>query len=91
MLLYALDQQKHLSCAQALAVAEKIRLRLAECYRLGLTPEAALIEHWCTASIGVCLFLDREQSLDTVMDKADHAMYQAKEQGRNCIRMAKDE
>ena len=91
VLLYALDQQKQLSCAQALAVAEKIRLRLAECYRLGLTPEAALIEHWCTASIGVCLFLGREQSLDTVMDKADHAMYQAKEQGRNCIRMAKDE
>lgn len=91
VLLYALDQQKQLSCAQALAVAEKIRLRLAECYRLGLTPEAALIEHWCTASIGVCLFLGREQSLDTVMVKADHAMYQAKEQGRNCIRMAKDE
>lgn len=88
VLLYELDTQQDVAKAKALGVAEKIRLLLADGYKLQSTAGAPLIEHFCTASIGVVLFRGHEQSLKKVMEKADQAMYQAKEQGRNCIRLA---
>ncbi len=42
---------------------------------------------YCSASIGITLFLAREESLDTVMKHADVAMYRAKQSGRNCVRL----
>lgn len=78
---------------QAAVIAEKIRARLAEPYALQATPAGqapATIGHQCTASIGVALFHGREESLKGVVDGADAAMYQAKEEGRNRIRFASD-
>ena len=44
------------------------------------------VEHHCTASIGVALFINHETSQDEIFKWADKAMYQAKEAGRNSIR-----
>ncbi|MBS7349893.1 MAG: diguanylate cyclase, partial [Comamonas sp.] len=42
----------------------------------------------CTASIGVALFCGRDETLDSLMQRADQAMYQAKENGRNRVQLA---
>ena len=47
--------------------------------------KAAVIEHRCTASIGVVLFFDHEFALEDIIRWSDEAMYQAKEAGRNRI------
>lgn len=76
------------SLAHARIIAEKIRLKLAEVYRLTLRDDdgtETLIEHQCTASIGVVLFFGLEASRDTLLDGADALMYQAKTAGRNSI------
>jgi len=44
------------------------------------------IEHHCTSSIGVVLFLGRDGNMEGVIKRADMAMYQAKEAGGNTIR-----
>jgi diguanylate cyclase (GGDEF)-like protein/PAS domain S-box-containing protein len=89
VLLGALDADKAESMSQARRVAEKIRLILAEPYLLTIRQEAKAdqtVEHQCTASIGVTLFLDHEASEDEILNCADAAMYRAKEAGRNLIR-----
>ena len=76
------------SMAQAAVVAEKIRLALAAPYVLGLQQggaDALAVEHRCTASIGVTLFVHGEASQDDILVRADAAMYQAKAQGRNRV------
>lgn len=88
VLLCELDTQQHEATAQAAAIAEKIRNRLAELYVLQSAPSASPIGHRCTASIGVAVFHGREESQNAVIDRADAAMYQAKEDGRNRIRFA---
>lgn len=45
-----------------------------------------VIEHRCTASIGVALFIKHEASRDEILKWADMAMYEAKEAGTNLIR-----
>lgn len=45
----------------------------------------AMVEHHCTASIGVALFADNRTSQEEVLKCADSAMYRAKESGRNRI------
>jgi diguanylate cyclase (GGDEF)-like protein len=77
------------STAQADLVAEKIRLTLSEPYLLTITTEGnatRAVEHHCTVSIGVALFLDHEGHRDDILKWADAAMYQAKDAGRNQIR-----
>lgn len=88
VLLCELGTQPDEATAQATAVAEKIRNRLAEPYVLQATPSAPAIGHQCTASIGVAVFHGRDESQGSVIDRADAAMYQAKEDGRNRIRFA---
>ena len=44
------------------------------------------VEHHCTVSIGVALFLDHEGHRDDILKWADAAMYQAKDDGRRQIR-----
>lgn len=75
--------------AQALAVAEKIRLSLAQPYRISLRRdegEPLSVVHHCSASIGVTLFVNHEIDAGEIFKRADAAMYEAKEAGRNTIR-----
>ena len=95
VMLSELDADKNESTAQVGIVAEKIRVALAEPYLLTCKQEGnaeAIIEHRCTASIGVALFISHEAEPEEVLKRADIAMYRAKEGGRNSIRFyaAKD-
>ncbi|MFU8787628.1 MAG: EAL domain-containing protein [Methylobacter sp.] len=89
VMLEALDQQQPEATAQAHAIAEKIRSTLAEFYllknNLETTPDA-VVEHYSTGSIGFVLFLGHETSSEELLKRADLAMYQAKQAGRNTIR-----
>lgn len=82
----ALDRSE--SIAEARGIAEKIRDRLSDPYLLTVrhpeTPEET-IEHRCTASIGVALFIDHEATQDSILKCADAAMYHAKDNGRNSV------
>jgi diguanylate cyclase (GGDEF)-like protein/PAS domain S-box-containing protein len=89
VLLKALDVDKGQSIDQASAVAEKVRAALAVPYHLNVTlsnQQVTTVEHHCSASIGVVVFLNDEVSPIDLMKCADAAMYQAKDAGRNSIR-----
>jgi diguanylate cyclase (GGDEF)-like protein len=77
------------SVRQAAIVAEKIRVALAENYYLSRLQDdqsqKPLLCH-CTSSIGVALFTDNDVDQDELMKRADLAMYQAKQDGRNLVR-----
>ncbi|WP_119964031.1 diguanylate cyclase domain-containing protein [Simplicispira lacusdiani] len=88
VLLCELGTQPGEASEQAAAIAEKIRIRLADPYVLQAAPSAPAIQHECTASIGVAVFHGRDESQNAVIDRADAAMYLAKEEGRNRIGFA---
>ena len=68
------------AAAQARLVGEKVRGALARPYNLN-----GRVFH-CAASVGVTLFQDHEESVETLLKQADLALYQAKGAGRNCLR-----
>jgi diguanylate cyclase (GGDEF)-like protein/PAS domain S-box-containing protein len=68
------------AAAQAKVIGETILVALVEPYLL------AGHEHHSTASMGVTLFSDHENSVDELLKQADLAMYQAKAAGRNGLR-----
>lgn len=68
------------AASQAEAVGEKILSTLNQPYQL------ADYEHHSTPSIGVALFDGQRHNVDELLKRADLAMYQAKEEGRNTIR-----
>ena len=89
LLLSDLDEDQAISASQAGVVAEKIRASLSAPYRLDIGSagkEGAAVEHRCTASIGAVLFVKHEVAQDDIFRRADAAMYQAKEAGRNSVR-----
>lgn len=91
VLLGELEADPARALAQACAVAEKIRVSLFQPYRLALAtdgPPSAVVEHRCTASIGVRVFAHGTASQDDILKSADAAMYRAKDGGRNTIRFA---
>jgi diguanylate cyclase (GGDEF)-like protein len=65
----------------ALALAERIRLKIAD------WQFAALKGTRLTTCIGIAEFSLQLQRMDELSAAADHALYQAKAQGRNCVRM----
>ncbi len=89
VVLSELNADKGESIVQAGIVAEKIRAALAESYVLQVRQTCGTettIEHNCTSSIGVVLFLNHEIGMEDILKRADVVMYQAKAAGRNSIR-----
>ena len=88
VMLNELDVRRDESITQARRVAEKILASLAAPYLLHIKKEDAddRVEHRCSASIGVVVFIDHEGSESDIIKWADAAMYLAKESGRNSIR-----
>ena len=73
----------------AQAIAEKIRARLAEPFEIAIqrSGQAAMtVEHRCTASVGLTLYMHNDDTADAILQRADTAMYQAKAEGRNRVR-----
>jgi diguanylate cyclase (GGDEF)-like protein/PAS domain S-box-containing protein len=66
--------------SQAGSIAEKMRVSMAETYLI------SGYVHESSSSIGVVLFLGEEVEIDDLFKRADMAMYQAKEGGRNMVR-----
>jgi diguanylate cyclase (GGDEF)-like protein len=86
-----LEKGRVQSGAEARRIAEKIRDTLADAYvlrirRLGAADQ--IVEHQCTASIGLTLFIGHQVSQDDILKWADTAMYRAKEAGSNLIQEA---
>lgn len=90
VLLNELNTDESQSTLQAGIVAEKVRNALSEPYQLVIKKTIkntdTIVEHKCSASIGVVIFINHETSQDDILKWADDAMYQAKEAGRNLIR-----
>ncbi len=89
VMLASLNTDVKVSRDQALTIAEKIRAGLAKPYILASPVEGKpdnMIEHHCSSSIGVTLFIGQESGQHEIIKNADDAMYQAKEAGRNSVR-----
>ena len=65
---------------QAEVVGEKIRMELCQSYLI------KDFDHFSTPSIGINMFHSDEMSVDELLKRADTAMYQAKQAGRNAVR-----
>lgn len=66
--------------ADAQMVAERLRVSVAD------TPiEAAGEEVYCTVSGGIAMVEDADQSVQDALRRADRALYQAKDRGKNCM------
>lgn len=75
-----------LTTPQATEIAEQLRRKMA-----ALVVSYGDVEICFTVSIGVAgLFVPAENPLLDLMKRADAAMYQAKNSGRNCVRVAED-
>lgn len=89
VILSDLNTGKDESIFHAEIVAEKIRANLSQPYLLTIKQEGEVdtsVEHHCTTSIGVTLFIDQLSCAADIIKWADTAMYQAKNAGRNTIR-----
>lgn len=88
VVLNELDADRATSRALAGNVAEKIRAALSAPYLLTISKDGKtdiVVEHRCTVSIGVVVFINHEVNQDDILKWADATMYLAKEQGRNMI------
>jgi diguanylate cyclase (GGDEF)-like protein len=69
-----------LAVAQTKAIGDKILASISQKYLLNS------YEYYCSTSVGVTLFLNQEVTEDELLKRADTAMYQAKNAGRNTMR-----
>lgn len=80
VLLEGLSDSIDTSASQVVGVGEKIRECIAKPYHLK--------EHTinCSVSIGATVFQGQGEDVETLLKRADLALYQAKAQGRNALR-----
>ena len=89
VMLGKLDLSQNAAVQHAGRVAEKIRHALAQPYHLSVPRHDdgdTHVQHRCTSSIGIALFPDQAATADEILKRADTAMYQAKDAGRNAVR-----
>ena len=89
VMLSELNINKEESILHAEIIAEKIRTILAEPYFLEIRDDgdvSATLEHCCTSSIGVRMFLGHQYNAEELIKRADMAMYMAKREGSNTVR-----
>ena len=94
VLLGKLDSDEAVSIQQARGVAEKILAILSAPYQLTVVQAGqrdTTVEHHCSASIGVVVFINNECSQTEALKRADAAMYQAKDAGRNQVQFYKND
>jgi diguanylate cyclase (GGDEF)-like protein/PAS domain S-box-containing protein len=80
VLLEEVDEHAEFTSQKVALIAEKIRESLSAPFLLNGN------EYLSSPSIGVCLYRDNENSVDTLLKHADMAMYQVKGSGRNGVR-----
>jgi len=89
IMLTGLPRQEDQALEQAMAVAERMHHLMLRPYRLhvALAPGASKeLAYHCSGSVGVSLFGTQPEPVVEVMKRADVAMYQAKQAGRNAVR-----
>ena len=80
VMLLDLSPDEAQAALQARAICEKILAAINQPWMLGNQL------HHSSASIGLCLFLGQNSSLDELLKHAESSMYQAKGSGRNALR-----
>ncbi len=80
VMLLDLGHSRELASERVDRVGKKIKDHLNQVYILGN------LEHHSTPSMGVTIFEDRDQTVDELLKRADLAMYEAKNAGRNALR-----
>ena len=80
VMLLDLGHSRELASERVHRVGKKIKDHLNQVYLLGT------LEHHSTPSMGVTIFEDRDQTVDDLLKRADLAMYEAKNAGRNALR-----
>jgi len=80
VLLGELSESEDSASEQVLKIAEKISKSLSQPYNLDQ------FIYNCSASIGVAMFRDAGMTIEELHKRADAAMYQAKNAGRNTVR-----
>lgn len=80
VILENLSENPEQAAAMAEAVGDKILHALAQPY------DIAGDDYHCTASIGVSLFQRQDTTVEELIRRADTAMYEAKNSGRNTLR-----
>jgi len=78
----ALGSDEGAAASQAMIVAEKIRAAIDRKFVF----KGFGFSHYSTPSIGVTLFSDAAESVESLLKQVDLALYQAKSSGRNTIR-----
>lgn len=83
-----LNKDYDISRQETTKLTEKIRAELAKPYILEARDKDGadiIVQHHCTASIGVTMFLNEKTHFNELLRNADDAMYQAKRLGRNQV------
>ena len=92
ILLESLSGEEITATQQALQIAEKIRAAVSQPYLIKSgdpVADSSGLFHTCTASIGITLFLGKDLNQNQLLNRADTAMYDSKEAGRNNIHFFK--
>lgn len=88
VMLSDLHEDRPTSLAQARGVADKVLRSLSEPYHLTLPQDdgsVRTVTHECGVSIGLVLFHSETGCEDRLLQRADSAMYRAKDAGRHTI------